>query len=132
MCSAIGQGRAGHDRHGRALLVCWSCRVWYHLFCFVNYPTQPKPLIVQPYPTFGTPLGSVVPGREEWREVMGRIVSLGMVSTPLTLDKILFPIITGSINSSYGTYRIYQTIPTFYHKLPHIRTVSQTSTPHPA
>ena len=50
-------------------------------------PTLPqsKPLIVQPYPTLGTPVGRVVLGRVGRRLVKGRVDSLGSVLNPLTI-----------------------------------------------
>ena len=48
-------------------------------------PTQSKPHIIQPYPTLGTTVGSVVLGREGRREVMGTVGSLGRVPIPLTV-----------------------------------------------
>ena len=41
--------------------------------------------MVQPYPSLDTPVGSVVLGREERREVMGRLGSLGRLPNPLTI-----------------------------------------------
>ena len=100
MCSVIGQGRAGQGTVGIL------GRVEYDMVCFVSTkqrPTQSKPHIVQPDPTFGTPLGNVVVGREVRGEVMGRVGSLGRASNQLTVHCVHFPILTGSIISTFGT-----------------------------
>ena len=48
-----------------------SCRVYYGIFGY----DKSKPLVVQSYPTLGTPLGSVVLGREESSEGICRVGS---------------------------------------------------------